>query len=132
MQLPWRSPDGRRFRPSLPVDLHYMVTPWARSAGQQHRMLGWAMRMLEDLGTLSASHLNHYIAETSTFAPTEAVDIVCDPLALNDYLTLWDRLRTLPASASYVLRMAMLDSTVEISDGAPVRTRRFDMGEVAA
>ena len=64
-----RAPDGVRFRPSLPVDLAFMVTAWAEDTEQQHRMLGWAMRMLEDIGQLSASHLNHYIAETDTFAP---------------------------------------------------------------
>src|SRR5262245_51928595 len=36
-----RSPDGRSFRPSLPLDLHYMITPWAQNIEQQHRMLGW-------------------------------------------------------------------------------------------
>ncbi|HET7401096.1 MAG TPA: DUF4255 domain-containing protein, partial [Usitatibacter sp.] len=53
-----RSPDGRRFRPSLPLDLHYMITPWAQDVGRQHRMLGWAMRLMEDIGVFSAGHLN--------------------------------------------------------------------------
>ena len=93
-------------------------------------MLGWVMRMLEDVGTLSSSHLNHYIAETNTFAAVESVDIICEPLALNDYFTIWDRLRTLPLSITYVLRMVMVDSEVSIQDGPLVQTRRFDMGEV--
>ena len=66
-----RSADGRRFRPSLPLDLHYMITPWAQDVERQHRMLGWVMRMMEDTGVLSAGHLNHYLAETDTFAPHE-------------------------------------------------------------
>jgi len=64
-----RAPDDRRFRPSLPVDLHYVITPWAQDAATQHRMLGWVMRMLEDLGTLSASHLNHYALTLIRFDP---------------------------------------------------------------
>ncbi len=126
-----RTPDGSRFRPSLPLDLFYLITPWAENAERQHRMLGWLMRMLEDTGTLSASHLNHYIAETDTFPETESIDIVCDPLALNDYFTLWERLKALPLSMTYVLRMVMVDSEVGIQDGALVRTRIFNMGEVA-
>ncbi len=126
-----RTPDGSRFRPSLPLDLFYLITPWAENAERQHRMLGWLMRMLEDIGTLSASHLNHYIAETDTFPETESIDIVCDPLALNDYFTLWERLKALPLSMTYVLRMVMVDSEVGIQDGALVRTRIFNMGEVA-
>ena len=126
-----RSPDGRRFRPSLPLDLHYMITPWAQDVERQHRMLGWVMRMMEDTGTLSAGHLNHYIAETDTFASHEALDLVCDPLSLTDYLTLWDRLQPrLPASATYTLRMAFIDSDVQVDDGAAVQSRRFDVREV--
>jgi hypothetical protein len=127
-----RSPDGRRFRPSLPVDLYYMITAWAEDSERQQRMLGWAMRMLEDVGQLSASHLNHYIAESDTFAPTESVDIICDPLSLSDYFTIWDRLRTLPPSVTYVLRMVLIDSDVSVDEGPLVQKRNFDMGEVVA
>jgi len=128
-----RSPDGRRFRPSLPLDLHYMITPWAQDIERQHRMLGWVMRMMEDTSVLSSGHLNHYLPETDTFTPAEGVEIICDPLPLSDYLTLWDRLRPrLPASATYALRMVLIDSDVHVPDGAPVQTRRLDMGQVTA
>lgn len=128
-----RSPDGRRFRPSPPLDLYYMVTPWAQDIERQHRMLGWVMRLLDDTAVLSAGHLNHYLAETDTFAATEGLEIICDPLTLSDYLTLWDRLRPrLPASATYVLRMVLIDSDVHVPDAAPVQTRRLDVGQVTA
>jgi Pvc16 N-terminal domain len=126
-----RTPDGRRFRPSLPLDLYYMITPWAQDVERQHRMMGWVMRMVEDIGVFSAGHLNHYIAETDTFAPHEGLEIICDPLSLSDYLTLWDRLRPrLPASATYTLRMVLIESDVEVRDGGPVQTRLLDMREV--
>jgi hypothetical protein len=128
-----RTPDGRRFRPSLPLDLYYMVTPWAQDIERQHRMLGWVMRMLDDNGVLSAGHLNHYMAETDTFGPNEGLEVICDPLTLSDYLTLWDRLRPrLPASATYVMRMVLIDSDIHVGDAAPVQTRRLDMGQVSA
>lgn len=128
-----RSADGRRFRPSLPLDLHYMITPWAQDAEMQQRMLGWVMRLMEDTGTLSAGHLNHYLSETDTFAAHEALDLICDPLALADYLTLWDRLQPrLPASATYTLRMVFIDSDIRVDEGAGVQTRRFDVREVVA
>jgi hypothetical protein len=97
---PHRLPDGRVMRPSLQLDLHFMITPWSESTQQHHRMLSWAMRMFEDLGTLSASQRNSYVSEIDAFVPDEAVDIVFDPLPLSDYLRLWDRMRTFPASAS--------------------------------
>lgn len=128
-----RGADGRRFRPSLPLDLHYLITPWAEGGERQQRMLGWVMRFMEDLGVLTAGHLNHYVAETDIFASHEGLEAICDPLALADYLTLWDRLRPrLPTSVTYALRMLAIDSDVRIEDGPPVQTRRFDMGEVIA
>jgi len=128
-----RAPDGRRFRPSLPLDLHYVITPWAEDGERQHRMLGWVMRLLDDTAVLSAGHLNHYLAETDTFAANEGLEIICDPLTLSDYLTLWDRLRPrLPASATYVLRMVLIDSDVHVPDAAPVQTRRLDVGQVTS
>lgn len=128
-----RSPDGRRFRPSLPLDLYYVLTPWAEDGERQHRMLGWLMRFMEDLGVLSAGHLNHYVSETDVFAPNEGLEIICEPLALADYLNLWDRLRPrMPTSATYALRMLTIDSDVRVEDGPLVQTRRFDMGQALA
>ena len=126
-----RSSDGRRYRPSLPLDLYYMISPWAQDVERQHRMLGWVMRLMEDQSVLSAGHLNHYMPETDTFMPNEGVEVICEPLALTDYLTLWDRLRPrLPPSATYALRMVLIDSDVHVPDGAPVQTRLLDMREV--
>ena len=44
--------DGRRYRPPIPIDLHYVATPWARSAVKQERLLGWMVRMFEDIPIL--------------------------------------------------------------------------------
>lgn len=128
------SPDGHRFLPSLPLDLHYMVTPWAGDAQSQQLNLGWVMRVLEDFGQLSASHLNHYLDDDAggkgIFSQDEALDIICDPLSLTDYLSMWERLKALPISATYTARMVLIDSTIQTAKGEPVRTRRFEMGEV--
>src|SRR5690349_15219770 len=45
---PRLAPDGRRYRPALPLDLHYLITAWGRSVEKQQRLLGWALRTLED------------------------------------------------------------------------------------
>ncbi len=128
-----RSADGRRFRPSLPLDLQYMITPWAPDVERQHRMLGWVMRMMDDTGSLSPGHLNHYLPETDTFGPSEGIELICDALSLTDYLTLWDRLRPrLPASATYTLRMVPIDSEVHVGEAPPVQTRQLDVGQVLA
>ena len=122
-----RRPDGRRVRPSLPLDLHYMVSTWATDVQMQHRMLGWVMRMLEDNSVLSGGHLNHYLAGADAFAHNEGLEIVCEPLSLADYLTLWDRLRPrLPVSATYRIRAVMLDSEQAVDEGPRVQSILVD------
>jgi hypothetical protein len=119
---------GNRFKPSLPLDLSFLVIPYANNAERQARMLGWAMRALEDAGPLTAAQLNYYLAESDIFAPEEDVDLVCDPLALTDYLALWDRFKQLPPAANYLMRMLLIDSSDAVSDGPPVTTREFLLG----
>ncbi|MDJ0642073.1 MAG: DUF4255 domain-containing protein [Erythrobacter sp.] len=121
---------GNTFKPSLPLDLHYMVIPFATSVERQHRMLGWVMRMFADVGHISPSQLNAYLAEDDIFPPTEDVELVIDPLPLADHLTLWERLQRYPAYASYQLRMVLLDSDVTITENPPVVEREFEYGAI--
>jgi hypothetical protein len=126
---PRRAPDGRRYRPSLPVDLHYLLTPWSADPERQQRMLGWSMRFLEDLATLPAGLLNHYVHERDTFRPEEGVELVCDPLALPDYLNLWDKLKPkMQLSITYAVRMVMLDSDIESPGHGLAQTRELAAG----
>jgi hypothetical protein len=128
---PRRTPDGRRCKPSLPLDLHYLLVPSASAADTQQRLLGWALRELEDHPVLSSGELNRQLAEPAVFAPDEAVELVADPLALADYLALWDKAKaTLPVAMGYTARMLLIDSEVAMSEGPPVREREFQMAGV--
>ena len=49
--------DGVSRRPPLPLDLYYLLTIWAKDVVKQQRILGWAMRILEDAPVLSAARL---------------------------------------------------------------------------
>jgi hypothetical protein len=123
---PRRLPDGRVYRPSLPLDLHYLLTPWAANAETQQRMLGWAMRAIEDAAVFPAGALNYGLSETDTFAPSEAVEIICDPLALTDQFNLWDKLKTkLQTSMTYQARGILLDSQQTVPEYGLVQTRTF-------
>lgn len=124
--------EGRRFKASIPVDLSILLVPFAPNAETQHRILGWAMRALADAGPLKATQLNEYLKEDDVFAETEEVDLVCDPLPLADYLTLWDRLKKNPLSMNYVMRMVLLDSGDELFEAPAVVEREFLLGSPAA
>lgn len=125
---PRRNAFGKRFKPSLPLDLSFLVIPYATTAERQARMLGWVMRALEDAGPITAAQLNFYLAESDIFDADEDVELVCDPLALADYLSLWDRFKQLPPAANYLMRMLLIDSLDAVEDGPPVTTREFVVG----
>ena len=63
--------DGRRYRPPLPLDLHYLVTAWAGDAVKQQRLLGFAIRTLEDTPILPAGVLNQHGPEPEGEAQAE-------------------------------------------------------------
>jgi hypothetical protein len=128
---PRRTPDGRRMKPSLPLDLHYLLLPVASAADTQQRLFGWALRELEDHPVLASGELNRQLAEPAVFAPDEAVELVADPLALADFLALWDKAKaTLPLAMGYTARMLLIDSEIGLSEGPPVREREFLMAGV--
>lgn len=130
-QPPRRLPDGTRCRPSLPLDLHFLLTPWAGEAERQLRLLGWAMRFLEDHAVLAANDLNRSLSrrEHAVFDPDETVELACEPPGIADYLGLWDKYKARwQTSVTYVARMVRLDSELALSEGALVQTRDLRFG----
>lgn len=129
---PRTAPDGTRYKPSLPVDLHYLLTAWADDVEVQQRLLGWGMRQLEDRTILPAGLLNHYLKERDTFRDDETVELVSDPLSLADFTNLWDKLKPrMQPSMTYVARMVLLDSDIDLREGERVQTRVFQMARLS-
>jgi hypothetical protein len=128
---PTTGPDGRRYRAPLPLDLHFLLSPWAKSAVRQLRILGWAMRELQNVPILPAGLLNHYGPEHDTFRPAEAVELICEPLPLQDMTPVLEPIKHLqPLSVPYVARMVLIESAVPVEEGAAVQTREFGYGKV--
>jgi hypothetical protein len=61
--------------------------------------------------------LNAAEPEVTIFNADETVELIYDPLSLQDTAVIWENLRTprVQPSATYVARMVLLDSTVEMS-----------------
>lgn len=76
------SANGTPRKRALPLDLHYLLTPWAGTAERQQRLLGWAMRTLEDSPVLPAGFLNNHGPDPSVFRPDEGVELTFDPMRL--------------------------------------------------
>jgi hypothetical protein len=129
-----RTPDGRRRRPALPVDLGLLLTPWSSDPEGQLRLMGWALRFMEDHAIVPASLLNQALSHRTlqAFNDDEAVEIFHDAPSLPDYLGLWDKFRNRwQTSLTYTVRMVNIESDISNDEGAPVQTRDFRYGQPA-
>jgi uncharacterized protein DUF4255 len=133
--------SGKRFRPSTPVDLHFLVTAWGRTAEEQMDILGWAIRMLQDTTELPAGLLNRFSGDpgdrfpsehreqrrVDVFSDSEAVELVGEILTAQELVNIWGyTLNNAQPSVSYIARQVLIDSDVEMPDAALVQTRGFD------
>jgi hypothetical protein len=125
---------GKRRRPPLPVDLYYMLTAWARDAEKQQILLGWAMQQLEDMPILPSSALNTFGSKPDVFYPDETVEIICEPMPVQDLVSIWEHLKTQKAkmqiSVSYIARMVMIESSLELTDHLLVQTRVHEVAQM--
>jgi hypothetical protein len=121
---------GRRFRGSIPLDLYYLIVPFAEQSERQQRLLGWLIRAMHELGPMAPTHLNHYLSESDIFAEAESLDAVPEALSVGDYLTLWDRLKRLPPAMTYAVRLLLIDSDKPLDEYPLVQERNLDFGTV--
>lgn len=126
-------PDGRRYAPPIPLDLHYLVIPWAADAIKQQRLLGFAIRALEDTPILPSGVLNQHGPEPDVFRPEETVELVFEMLSVQEASEIWDVAQTKEqVSATYVARMVEIESTRPVDDAGLVQTRELVMGRAIA
>lgn len=121
-------PGGQLRRPQLPLDLHFLLMPWAKSASLEQFLLGWMMRTLEDTPILPAGILNTPTTP-DVFEAEESVEIVPGQLSHEEMFRIWD---VLPAkyqiSIPYTARVVRIDSQLERREAGPVLTRELDFG----
>ncbi len=124
------APDGRRFRPSLPLDIHFLLIPYARDAFKQQRLHGWAMRTIEDTpSSTTASSINTDPSPTSSPGRVHRHDHGDDRLPGSGRRVERGEPNIQPA-VPYVVRMLQLDSALEMTEAGLVQTRIFGLGEV--
>lgn len=125
--------DGLRYRPPLPVDLHFLVTAWAETAVRQQRLLGFAIRTLEDTPILPAGVLNQHSPEPDVFRATETVELVFESVTVQDVAYIWDVAQSKEQpSATYVARMVAIESRVAVDEAGLVQTRALDYAQAGS
>lgn len=128
--------NGQRFKSSLPLDLHFLITAWARSPEQQWTLLAWALRAIEDTPMLPAGLLNQNAGSDAdgtppnVFSENESVELIGETLSLQDMVSVWEIAKAnQQPSVSIVARSVLIDSFVEMPAEGHVQTRGFDLAQ---
>jgi hypothetical protein len=118
--------NGQRGPSKLPLELHFLLTAWAKTASLQHELAGWMMRTLEDNAVLYPSLLNSY--KPDVFFPEETVEIALAQLSTEDLFDIWDVIihHVYQLSVPNVARVVRIESTLTKPAGAPVQQRVMD------
>lgn len=117
--------DRVKERHLLPLDLHLLLIPRARTAERQQIILGWMMRVLEDYASLPANLLN--AGRDDTFAPDEHLEITPEKLTTEEILRIWDQLPgDFTLSVPYSAKVLQIESPLTDLEGAPVLQRDLD------
>jgi hypothetical protein len=117
--------DGIRERHHLPLNLHFLLIPRARTADSQHLILGWMMRVLEDNASIPANILNG--EREGVFDPEEHIEVTVGSLTTEEILRLWDQVPgNFTLSVPYTARVVRIESPVEEAVGPPVLRRDLD------
>lgn len=118
--------NGRRQRPMLPLDLHLLLTAWAKDASLQHAIAGWMMRVLEDTPSLPPGLLNHRYPDT--FASDETVELCVTELSTEELFRIWEVIvsNAYQISVPYVAHNVRIESMQTFAQGEPVQERLMD------
>jgi hypothetical protein len=122
-------PTGKRTLPFLPLDLHFILTPWSSSPDIQLNLLGWAMSVLNDSPIIPASYLNYDFSGKTVFRPDETVKLIFNPISAQEIADLWENLHHvgIMPSVTYIVRGVQIESGEEIDEGKLDPTRIMDI-----
>jgi hypothetical protein len=107
MRAAWSAVGSQDGFGHLPLDLHYMLTPWASDPELEHRIIGRTMQCLETTPILSGPLLT----PAGGWAPNEGVQIMLEEVPTEWVMRTFDSLPTeFKLSVPYVARVTRIDS----------------------
>jgi hypothetical protein len=113
--------NGASRRPPLPLELHFMITPWVKDTGDSYRIIGAIARILYDHAILTFGELQG----DGVWATDDTVEIMMESLPVEQHYDIWEPTE-LPyrLSLTYLARIIGIDSAVSTS-AAPVAVASF-------
>ena len=118
MRAAWAGVGHQEGRAMLPVDLHFLITPWADNAEFELRILGRAMQALETTPIVGGA----YLTGTGEFASNEGIQVVLEDISTEEVMRTFDSLPTdYKLSVPYVARVIRIHGS-EVFPSPPVTT----------
>lgn len=106
MRAAWSQVTAHDGLPHLPLDLHFLMTPWADNAEAESAILGRALQILDSNPILSGPLLH----QGGGWQPNEAVHLLMDEMSTEAVMRTFDSLPTdYRISVPYIARMIRLD-----------------------
>jgi hypothetical protein len=131
----WRNQDlpaqvrpGEAGSPPLALNLHYLLTSYARDDADQeavsHRVLAGAMSVLHDHPVLNGSELAAALTNNDVAAQPERIRITPLQLSMDDMSKLWTAFQTnFRLSAAYEATVLLIESRNPVRSPLPVLAR---------
>lgn len=108
MRAAWSAASEQDGRSHLALDLHYLITPWAENAEDEHKILGRAMQCLETTPILTGPLL-HTLGDWDL---GESIQVVLEEVSSEAVMRMFDSLPTdYRLSVPYIARVMRLDGT---------------------
>lgn len=123
---PRRIPPDQSARHELPVDLHYLLTPFAGDPKDEQRLLGRVLQTFNDHSKLRGADLHDVLQDT----PVE-LRLSMETPTLEELTKIWTALQEpYKLSVMFMVELAVIDSDHEPVQGAPVLVREMQTAQI--
>jgi hypothetical protein len=106
MRAAWSAVGSLNGNSHLPVDLHFLLTPWAANAEFEYRIIGKVLQCFETTPILNGALLH----PSADWAPNECVQLVLEEITTEAVMRTFDSLPTdYRLSIPYIARIVRID-----------------------
>lgn len=120
--------DSVKYRPELPVNLHFLLIATGNSAAIETDLISWAMVALGNTSQLDISYL---IDSDPAWTEEELVTIEPEEMSTEDLMRIWDVFEAkYTITIPYVIRSVRLKLLSDSEPHPSVMTRAISMGGV--
>jgi hypothetical protein len=113
-------------RPSMPINLHYLITPLAANPVDEQALMGRVLQVLNDHASLGGANLLGTLENSG-----EEFRLNFEPMTLEDITRVWNSLQEpYQLSVSFEVVLITIDSLREPDQGSPVLVKETEYMQI--